>query len=124
MERRTKLRDRNHLPDVKLDVRGNASSMPGGPLTPVQNFLKRKDEVTQRDHAEFSAYAREKSAHHQQQTAPPAEAPHAAPSRVNRRSLLKWAAGSAAAGEAVAFGYQMVTGQDVPAHGVMHSGAT
>ena len=38
--------------------------------------------------------------------------------------MLKWAAGTAVVGEAVVLGYTMVTGQDVPAHGVMHSGAT
>ena len=55
--------------------------------------------------------------------APPAPQP-VPPSRVNRRSLLKWAAGTAAVGEAVVLGHEMITGQDVPAHGLMHSGAT
>src|SRR6266540_584208 len=94
--RRTKLREAVHLPNMKLDV-PEAKSMPDSPLSPEQNFLKRKAEVTQQDHEEFSEYLQEKSSRAQQQTTPPADAPPVAPSRVNRRSLLKWAAGSAAA---------------------------
>ena len=37
---------------------------------------------------------------------------------------MKWAAGTAAAGEAAALGYTMVAGEKIPAHGVMHSGAS
>ena len=80
--------------------------------------------MTQQDHEEFSEYLQEKSARDQQQETRPADAPPVAPSKINRRSMLKWAAGTAVVGEAVALGYTMVTGQDVPAHGVMHSGAT
>jgi hypothetical protein len=122
-ERRTKLREAVHLPNMKLGVRSDAESLPDRPLSPEQNFLKRKTEVTQQDHEEFSTYVQEKSARDQQQKAPPTDVPQRAPLRVDRRSLLRWAAGSAAAGEAAALGYQMVTGQDIPAHGVMHSAA-
>src|SRR5437016_6179160 len=100
MERPTKLPERTHLPDLKRDVRGDASNMPEASRSPVQNYLQRKQEVTQRDHEQFSAYVQEKSARDQQQTAQPTDAPHTVPSPVNRRSLLKWAAGTAAAGEA------------------------
>ena len=65
-----------------------------------------------------------RSARDQQQAAQLADAPPAAPSRLNRRSLLKWAAGTAAAGEAATLGYPMVAGEKIPAHGVMHSGAS
>src|SRR6266852_507331 len=122
--RRTKLRETGHLPNMKLDVRSDAKSILDRPLSPEQNFLKRKTEVRQQDHEDFSAYVQEKSEREQQQKAPTTDAPQRALSRVNRRSVLKWAAGTAAAGEATALGYQMVTGQDIPAHGVMHSGAT
>ncbi len=36
--------------------------------------------------------------------------------------MLKWAAGTAAAGEAAVLGYTMVTGQDISFHGLMPSG--
>src|SRR5713226_1729080 len=112
-ERRTKLRESVHLPNMKVEVRRGAKSMPDRPVSPEQSFLKRKTEVTQQDHEDFSAYVQEKSARDQRQKAPPSDAPQRMPSRVNRRSLLKWAAGSAAASEAVAIGYQMVAGQDI-----------
>src|SRR5262245_47104474 len=123
-ERRTKLKERTHLPKLKLDAGNDAGNPPGGALDPVQKFLQRKDEVTQQDHQEFSANVQEKSARDRQQAAPVIDAPPAAPARINRRSLLKWAAGTTAAGEAVAYAYQTLTESDVPAHGVMHSGAT
>ena len=121
--RRTKLRESVHLPNLKLEVPA-AESTPAKPDNAVQNFLQRRAEVTQQDHAEFSGYLEEKRARDQQQAAPIADAPPAAPSRLNRRSLLKWAAGTAAAGEAAALGYTMVAGEKIPAHGVMHSGAS
>src|SRR6266851_2384565 len=125
-ERRTKLREGLHVPKIKMDVRSDAENVSDRPLSPEQSFLKRKAEVTQQDHEEFSEYLQEKSSRDRRadEDRRHADAPQAAPSRVNRRSLLKWAAGTAAAGEAVALGYTMVTGQDVPAHGLMHSGAT
>jgi hypothetical protein len=122
-ERRTKTQHAVHLPNVKLDVPGDAKGLPEEPVGPERKFLQRKAEVTQQDYADFSAYVQEKSARDQRLEAQPADAPRP-PSRMNRRSLLKWAAGTAAAGEAVALGYEMVVGEDVPAHGVMHSGAT
>jgi hypothetical protein len=121
--RRTKLKEAVHLPKLKLDV-ADANSTPDKTLNPVENFLQRRDEVTQQDHAEFSDYLQEKHARDQEQAATAADAPGAAPSRLNRRSLLKWAAGTAAAGEAAVLGYTMVTGEKIPAHGVMHSGAS
>ena len=121
--RRTKLRESVHLPNLKLEV-PSAESPSDKPDNAVQNFLQRRAEVTQHDHAEFSGYLEEKRARDRQQAAPAADAPPAAPSRFNRRSLLKWAAGTAAAGEAAALGYTMVTGEKIPAHGVMHSGAS
>ena len=107
--RPTKPREAGHLPNIKIDVRSDAKNMPERSVSPEQSFLKRKAEVTQQDCADFSAYVEEKSARDQQQKVPATDTPQSAPSTVNRRSLLKWAAGTAAAGEAGALGYQMVT---------------
>src|ERR1700730_13947437 len=115
-ERPTKLREASHLPNLPQGARKNGGDVPDNSRGPVQNFLKRKEEVTQRDHDAFSAYVQEKSA--------PIGPPRREASRVNRRSMLKLVAGTAAGAEAAAYGYQMVTGEDIPAHGVMHSGAT
>jgi hypothetical protein len=54
--RKTKARERVHLPNLKLDAQDNA---PDKALTPVETFLKRSAEVTQKDHAEFSEYLKE-----------------------------------------------------------------
>ena len=69
-ERPTKLREASHLPNLPQAARKNRDGMPGNSLGPVQNFLKRKEEVTQRDHDDFSAYVQEKSARDQGQKAP------------------------------------------------------
>jgi hypothetical protein len=53
-----------------------------------------------------------------------AEPPQRKPLKVNRRTILTWAAGTAAVGEAVTLGYPMITGQGVPPHGLQHGGAT
>jgi len=120
--RRTKTRECGQVPSIKLDVQSEPTSK--GALTPEQSFLSRKAEVTQQDHAEFSAYLQEKNERDQRQQEPAPGSSPKPPSRINRRGLLKLVAGTAAAGEAVAVGYQMVTDGDIPAHGVMHSGAT
>jgi thiocyanate desulfurase len=120
--RRTKLRESGQVPTIKLDVQGEATSK--GALTPEQSFLQRKAEVTQRDHEEFSAYLQEKSEREQRQNATVSDAPPTPRSRIDRRRLLRLVAGTAVAGEAAALGYQMVADGDIPAHGVMHSGAT
>jgi hypothetical protein len=80
------------------------------PLSPEQSYLQRKAEVTQQDHEVFSEYLQEKIAREQQQKVQLAEPPPKAPTKVNRRSLLTWAAGTAVVGEAVTLGYPMVTG--------------
>ena len=110
--RKTKLQEAVHLPKLKVAEADK-------PLTPVQAFLQRTAEVTQKDHEEFSEYLEERRARDR----PPV--PQATPpSRINRRSVLKWAAGTAVVGEAAVVGHQVITGQDVPSHGTMHSGAS
>src|SRR4051794_14751053 len=113
-ERRTKLREAVHLPDMKLGLRSDGKSLPAAPLSPEQHFLKRKAEVTQQDQADFCAYVQEKGERDRRERAPATDAPRTPLSKVNRRSLLKLVAGTAAASEAAALGYQMVTGQDIP----------
>src|SRR6266481_1294881 len=116
------------LPKMKLEVESEAK--PETPLTAEQIYLKRQAEVAQQDNEDFSEYLREKASRDQQQAPqpapvpPPAAAPQTAPRRLNRRSLLTWAAGTAAVGEAVTLGYPLVTGQSIPDQGLRHGGAT
>ena len=111
-------------PVPKLEV----ESQPGGaapkPLSPEQSYLQRKAEVTQQDHEIFSEYLQEKIAREQQQKVQVAEPPPRAPTRLNRRSLLSWAAGTAVVGEAVTLGYPMITGQGIPPQGLQHGGSS
>src|SRR6266566_1989748 len=96
------------LPKMKLEVESEAK--PETPLTAEQIYLKRKAEVAQQDNEDFSDYLREKASRDQQQAAqpapvpPPAAGPQTAPRRLNRGSLLTWAAGAAVVGEAVTLG--------------------
>src|SRR5262249_50639915 len=128
--RKTKLKEPMQdvkLPKVKLEVESEAK--PETPLTAEQIYLKRKAEVAQQDNEGFSAYLREKAARDEQQTPQPAPAqtaplPQTAPRKLNRRSLLTWAAGTAVVGEAVTLGYPMLTGQSIPDQGARHAGST
>src|SRR6516165_1199500 len=110
------------LPKMKLEVESEAK--PETPLTAEQIYLKRKVEVAQQDNEDFSNYLREKAARDQQQEPPSAPTPQTAPRKLNRRSLLTWAAGTAVVGEAVTLGYPVLTGQSIPDHGARHAGAT
>ncbi|MGE5779106.1 MAG: hypothetical protein ACM30D_07335, partial [Hyphomicrobiales bacterium] len=114
------------LPQVKVELESEAKA----PLTVEQIYLKRQAEVAQQDNEAFSDYLRKKAARDEQETAQAAAAPQAAsvseraPKKLNRRSLLTWAAGTAVVGEAVTLGYPMLTGQNIPDHGARHAGAT
>src|SRR5262249_29480838 len=110
------------LPKMKLEV--ESEGKPETPLTAEEIYLKRKAEVAQQDNEDFSDYLREKAARDQQQAPQPAPAPQTAPRKLNRRSLLTWAAGTAVVGEAVTLGYPMLTGQSIPDHGARHAGST
>src|SRR5262249_51949104 len=96
---------------------------PETPLTAEQIYLKRKAEVAQQDNEDFSDYLREKTARDQQQAPQPAPA-QTAPRKLNRRSLLTWAAGTAVVGEAVTLGYPILTGQSIPDQGARPAGST
>src|SRR5215470_15839253 len=110
------------LPKMKLEVESEAK--PETPLTAEQIYLKRKVEVAQQDNEDFSNYLREKAGRDQQQEPPSPPTPQTAPRKLNRRSLLTWAAGTAVVGEAVTLGYPVLTGQSIPDHGARHAGAT
>src|ERR1700740_1165220 len=69
-------------------------------LTPEQLYLKRKAEVTRQDNEAFSEYLQQKSARDQQQKLQFADPPPRKPFKLNRRSVLTWAAGTAVVGEA------------------------
>jgi len=123
--RKPKMREAaEDAPLPKLDVESQPKRAPDRPLSPEQSYLQRKAEVAQQDHEVFSEYLQEKIAREQQQKVQLAEPPPKAPTKVNRRSLLTWAAGTAVVGEAVTLGYPMVTGQSIPAQGLQHGGGT
>ena len=123
--RKPKMREAaEDAPLPKLDVESQPKRAPDMPLSPEQSYLQRKAEVAQQDHEVFSEYLQEKIAREQQQKVQLAEPPPKAPTKVNRRSLLTWAAGTAVVGEAVTLGYPMVTGQSIPAQGLQHGGGT
>src|ERR1700682_4488843 len=79
-----------HLPNMGPDVPSEAKSVPDMPLSPEQSYLKRKAEVTQQDHEEFSEYLQKKIARDRLQKLHPADAPERPPSKLDRRSLLTW----------------------------------
>src|SRR5262249_28791508 len=94
------------------------------PLGPEQPSPKRKAEVTQQDNAAFAEYLQEKRARDERQKMQVLDPPQRKPLKVNRRSLLTWAAGTAVVGEAATLGYPMLTGQKIPPQGLQHGGAT
>ena len=122
--RRTKLKEAMEgRPEMKVELPGEAPSAPEQPLTPEQLYLRRKAEVLQQDNEDFSRYLQEKKVRDEQQVAQPADAPQKTSAKLNRRSILTWAAGTAAVGEAVVLGYPMVTGQSTSTRG-LGSGTT
>jgi hypothetical protein len=93
--RKPKMREAaEDAPLPKLDVESQPKRAPDRPLSPEQSYLQRKAEVAQQDHEVFSEYLQEKIARDQQQKVQLAEPPPKAPTKVNRRSLLTWAAGT------------------------------
>ena len=100
-------------PQMKVELEGESKA----PLSPEQLYLKRQAEVAQQDNQDFSDYQRKKATRDQEQPAPAAPAassPQQPARKLNRRSLLTWAAGTAVVGEAVTFGYPMLAGQGIP----------
>ena len=125
--RKPKLKERDvDLPQMKIELESETK----GSLTAEQIYLKRQVEVAQQDNEQFSDYLRKKTARDEQEKTQAAPAPQAipvsqpGPKKLNRRSLLTWAAGTAVVGEAVTLGYPMLSGQNIPDHGARHAGAT
>ena len=73
------------IPNMKLDVQGEAAETPDTALSPEQRYLERKAEVTKQDNDDFSDYLREKSARDQQQMLQPADPPQRPPLKPSRR---------------------------------------
>jgi hypothetical protein len=118
LRRRAAVKQRaSEFPEIKLEPKDASRSLPA--VSPVERFLERKAEVTDKDHEEFQDYLTEKEARTTAVSAP--EKPR---SRVNRRTVLKVAAGTAVAGEAAALGYSMIKGGAVSEQGLKHGGAT
>jgi len=121
--RKPRFKEPVDLPEMKVELEGESKV----PLTAEQIYLKRQAEVTQQDNQDFSDYLQRKAARDQEQPAPAppvASAPQQPARKLNRRSLLTWAAGTAVVGEAVTLGYPVLTGQGVPDHGAKHAGST
>src|SRR6266480_2536874 len=120
--RKPKFKEPVDLPEMKVELEGESKV----PFTAEELYLKRQAEVTQQDNQDFSDYLRRKAARDQEKEAPAAPAASAPqPARkLNRRSLLTWAAGTAVVGEAVTVGYPMLTGQGIPDHGARHASST
>src|SRR5260370_42486818 len=116
------------LPKMKLEVESEAK--PETPLTAEQVYLKRQAEVAQQDNEDFSDYLREKASRDQQQAPQPeptpqtAPAPQTAPKKLNRRSLLTWAAGTAVVGEAVTLAYPLATSHSLSDGAAALAGST
>ena len=72
----------------------------------VERYLKRKVEVTERDHREFQVYLAEKA----QQVTPVLPPLPRKKFTLSRRNALKVVAGTAVAGEAAALGYSLIGG--------------
>ena len=116
--RRTKLKEAVHLPNMKLEVPA-AESTPDKPAQSGADLSQAQgggDAAGPRGIFRLSA-GKERARSAASGASRPTRLA-AAPSKLNRRSLLKWAAGTAVVGEAVTLGYPMVTGQNIPAHGV------
>src|SRR5262245_41449321 len=100
--RKTKLKDQMEgRPEMKVELASEAPSAPEPQPTPEQLYLKRKAEVLQQDNDDFSRYLRERKARDEQEAAQPADAAQKTSAKLNRRSILTWAAGTAVVGEAV-----------------------
>jgi thiocyanate desulfurase len=118
-----------NLPKLQIDIQNDPKT-----LSPEERYLKRKIEVTERDHEEFLNYLEAKRAAAEQKRAQQSDfeqaerAPTApaevAPSKLNRRSFLTVVAGTAAVGEAAALGHMVIKDQAIPSHGLKHAGDT
>ena len=84
----------------------------------VEDYLRRKAEVTQDDHQAFQDYLNDKA----RGVPAPVEPSPKAKSKFNRRNLLKVVAGTAVASEAAAVGYSWVTSGPATDSGAIQAG--
>ena len=103
------------IPPIKLEEEPSGS-IPATTKQQVEDYLRRKAEVTQDDHQAFQDYLNDKA----RSVPAPVEQPPAK-SKFNRRNLLKVVAGTAVAGEAAAVGYSWVTASSDPGAQRAHS---
>jgi thiocyanate desulfurase len=86
------------------------------------DFVKRRTEVEEKDHAEFQTYLADKK----EADARKAKASAPAPTKsrgMSRRTMFNVAVGTAAAAEAAVIGYNTLGGGSVSDHGLQHAGA-
>jgi hypothetical protein len=108
------------LPEIEMDIEASGKGFPAK-RAPIENFLRRKAEVGEKDREEFQEYLNEKS---KRASAAADAAPEKPKPWLNRRTVLRVAAGTAVAGEAAALGYSMIQGGAVSEQGLKHGGAT
>jgi len=120
------LEQQEQRPELNIDLRNEVSNPPTNPISAEENYLRRKEEVTQQDHEEFLRYQEEKARHNAaaQAERQSTDETGSQPAKVNRRNFLTVVAGTAAVGEAAALGYSIVKDQTIPAHGARHAGDT
>jgi thiocyanate desulfurase len=110
---------------ARVDVREEPKAKPLVAKTSPDQFVKRRTEVAEKDHAEFQTYLVEKKEDNARKSA--ASLVPAAPvakksSKLSRRTMLNVAVGTAGAAEAAVLGYK-VLGGSVSDHGILHAGA-
>jgi hypothetical protein len=107
-------------PGVK--VVSEVGKLPVAKKSPA-DFVRRRTQVEEKDHAEFQTYLAEKKEADSRKAK--ASAPAAAPPKsrgVSRRTMLSVAVGTAGVAEAAVLGYNALGGS-VSDHGVRHAGA-
>ena len=108
-------------PSVK--VVSEVGKLPVAKKSPA-DFVRRRTQVEEKDHAEFQTYLAEKKEADSRKAK--AGAPAAAPPKsrgMSRRTMLSVAVGTAGVAEAAVLGYNTLGGGSVSDHGVHHAGA-
>jgi len=111
---------------VKIDLREEPKAKLPASKASVDEFVKRRTEVAEKDHAEFQTYLVEKQEDDARKSAA-AQVP-AAPvakksGKLSRRTMLNVAVGTAGVAEAAVLGYNALGGGSVSDQGVLHAGA-
>jgi thiocyanate desulfurase len=98
----------------------------GGKL-PAKNsaadFVKRRTQVEEKDHAEFQTYLAEKKEADARKAKTAVAAAPTKPRGMSRRTMFNVAVGTAAAAEAAVIGYNTLGSGSVSDHGLQHAGA-